>query len=361
MYRVYIYKINYVPDNLKHDEEEKFLRFGYITSDNGDVLSHIKQACQGVFIAMNGKHRVHAHILSAWVPKNAHHSALTIGFTETEHENLRQSNLAEFKKFKNDFNFSSKLKFELKHFYFQSLHNAIKFLPDNVIHKLTPTVDYLHAEDDTKLEVSFSVPAYKCLHLDQMQINALKAVLSSSAKVPVLIAGPFGTGKTRMLARLAHDILKSRATRVLICAHHQASADTFINYFGSMKEDNYRPWYVQMVRVTPSYYNLEEYQKYKKYFKRVNEITWDFINTKRLVITTLGTVLKLRRNIHGDKTKFFTHILIDEGAQTREPETVSPLLFAGESTKIIIAGDHCQVNVKCCLVFLNVIIICECV
>ena len=40
---------------------------------------------------------------------------------------------------------------------------------------------------------------------------------------------------------------------------------------------------------------------------------------------------------------FYTDILIDEGAQTREPETVGPLSLAGRFTRIVIAGDHRQV------------------
>ena len=43
------------------------------------------------------------------------------------------------------------------------------------------------------------------------------------------------------------------------------------------------------------------------------------------------------------KAKCFTHILIDEGAQTREPEAIAPLGLADDNTKIVIAGDHMQV------------------
>ena len=35
---------------------------------------------------------------------------------------------------------------------------------------------------------------------------------------------------------------------------------------------------------------------------------------------------------------------MDEGAQSREPEAVAPLTFASRDTKIIIAGDHKQVD-----------------
>ena len=35
---------------------------------------------------------------------------------------------------------------------------------------------------------------------------------------------------------------------------------------------------------------------------------------------------------------------MDEGAQTREPESVGPLCLANKETKIVIAGDHNQVG-----------------
>ena len=40
---------------------------------------------------------------------------------------------------------------------------------------------------------------------------------------------------------------------------------------------------------------------------------------------------------------FFTHILIDEAAQALEPETLTPLVFAGPNTKVVFTGDHMQV------------------
>ena len=62
------------------------------------------------------------------------------------------------------------------------------------------------------------------------------------------------------------------------------------------------------------------------------------IKQSRLIITTFLTAPQLI-NL---KVKRFTHILIDEGAQTQEPETIAPLGLADENAKIVIAGDHLQ-------------------
>jgi superfamily I DNA and/or RNA helicase len=39
----------------------------------------------------------------------------------------------------------------------------------------------------------------------------------------------------------------------------------------------------------------------------------------------------------------FSHILLDEAAQAMESEAITPLLFAGKETKLVLAGDHMQV------------------
>ena len=319
------------------------MRYGYITSNSGDTLSHIKQASQGAFITLELNKIIHVKFVSGFqIPNKANFNALTFAIHEKDCNMLEQfTKEIPQKRFKNDFCIRRHVKFELKYFYFQTLHAAVDNLPAYVIQRLIPNPKLLSVEH--KIPYESSRPAYKCLHLDRMQINGLETVFSSSPNFPILIAGPFGTGKTRMLATIAYEILKKRNSRVLICAHHQASADTFVDYFGSMIDD-VRPWRIAMVRIVPnSTYHLKDFQKYKHFFIPIDDVSKDFVMSKRLVITTLGTVQKLKY-VLPYRTKFFTDILIDEGAQTREPETVSPLIFAGETTRIVIAGDHCQVR-----------------
>lgn len=40
----------------------------------------------------------------------------------------------------------------------------------------------------------------------------------------------------------------------------------------------------------------------------------------------------------------FSHILLDEAAQAMESEAITPLMCAGEDTKLVLAGDHMQVK-----------------
>ena len=70
--------------------------------------------------------------------------------------------------------------------------------------------------------------------------------------------------------------------------------------------------------------------------------TRDDVVQHRVVVTTLSTshaLLDLQL-FHG----FFTHILVDEAAQALEPETLTPLFLAGPTTKVVLTGDHMQVQ-----------------
>ena len=61
-----------------------------------------------------------------------------------------------------------------------------------------------------------------------------------------------------------------------------------------------------------------------------------------VVVTTFLTALSVKMAIHD---KYFTHVLLDEAAQVREPEAVAPLCMANLYTKIVVAGDNQQVNI----------------
>ena len=66
---------------------------------------------------------------------------------------------------------------------------------------------------------------------------------------------------------------------------------------------------------------------------------------KRVIITTFLTATNLRqKEAESHQPLIFSHILIDEGAQTREPEAIGALAVAKEETKVVIVGDNKQVG-----------------
>ena len=324
-----------MPANLD-DEREEHVRYGLISGSDGDAMAYAKQASEGAIIALPNGYLVHVQHVFASVPRGEDATSISIALSKSEVNKIVQWD----RKSKTLFEFEANVRFELKHSYFQRLHKAVDKLSPEIIAKIMPEESDFRKYDFVRQ----SRPKYEQLELDRTgQIQALNAIVSSCSTAPILVVGPFGTGKTRLLARAAYQILriKHKKARILVCAHHQASVDTFLEYFGQMKEDESEPWDVELVRIIPNKsYHSNICSMYKHLFKTVREIQSLKIDRFQLVITTLGTALHL----HKPGKKFFTHILMDEGAQTREPESVGPLCLANQETKIVIAGDHYQVG-----------------
>ena len=232
--------------------------------------------------------------------------------------------------------------FEVKKSYFDDLNNIINRIPDDALKRIIP-----NQEDFSEVLDLRQIPKsqYSQLQLDESQFRGLQTMLFSRSSAPVLIPGPFGSGKTRLLAAAADEIIndsKSRnvAGRVLICCHHQDTADLFMNqYFVKMLENTENPWDVEVVRIT-SYHRKTEV----KYCVSISNFKESFGNYKIkqyiVIVTTFVGALRISEVVPKD---YFTHILIDEGAQTREPETIAPLIMANKDTHIVIAGDTQQV------------------
>lgn len=326
MYEVSVYQPGFKPNGMEYHGDEELTRFGYISCSDGDKLSYAKQASGGSFISLDEHTFIKAKHIFARIPKETNSNAIVFGLTKEETSKLvRWTSLAKTRWCR-----SLPVHFELKHSYFQGLHTALDRISPEIIMKILPNDESF--ADEQKREWYPGKPAYKALELDSYQQRALRTIMNSSVGAPVLVTGPFGTGKTRLLARAAYEILKFQKSKVLICAHHQASVDTFVEILGGIIEND------DMIRVIPNNsYHSNVRDKYPHLFVPKSQMHHNY-SAKRLVITTLGTLRIYSR---------FTHILIDEGAQTREPETIGPLRFAQNWTKIVIAGDHLQVFQSC--------------
>ena len=162
------------------------------------------------------------------------------------------------------------------------------------------------------------------------------------------MTGSAGTGKTQMLAQAAFQICivhQMKNSRVLLCTHRHTSANFFLTkYFGPMKE--HHGWKVSIARMIEHKYISNIEKCYQPYCATVSQVA-KRLSKIHLVISTFDLTVHLAQQLKGSLGDWFTHILIDEGAQTREPETIAPLSLCGPNTVIAIAGDHKQV----CLVF----------
>ena len=350
-YGLFLYPVGVVPNWLWHGN--KYDRYGCLLGMTGDQIQYATQASQNVFIVKQshdgGGRKVDVCIADI-LPANfssleddlylgfhyQHISQLRCYFPDVDHYIVEVH-----------------AEFEVKHQYFDRLHDAVNTISWECIARILP--ECKNFKDGLSLS-HIPFPEHQSLYLDaRFQFKALQLAAFSESMAPVLIPGPFGTGKTRLLAVATDNFVqdgrrRSHPTRVLVCCHHQASADTFIErYFGCIHTSKNYPWFVYLARVTSEQYSYKG--EFNEYYITVDEFKcWISGSTTCseynyfVVVTTFLTSLRivdvLGRN-------FFTHILIDEGAQAREPESIAPLCLANAQTKILIAGDEQQVNSRC--------------
>ncbi|KAF0037601.1 hypothetical protein F2P81_010475, partial [Scophthalmus maximus] len=165
---------------------------------------------------------------------------------------------------------------------------------------------------------------------------------------PILIIGPYGTGKTFTLAQAVKHILRQDHSRVLICTHSNSAADLYI-------KDYLHP-YVEAGN--PHARPLRVYFR-NRWVKTVNPVVQQYclisnthitfqmptredILRHRVVVVTLSTSQYLCQ-LDLDPG-FFSHILLDEAAQAMECETIMPFALASKNTRIVLAGDHMQLS-----------------
>ena len=336
---------------MTKDERPMHVRFGYLLDLNGDQIAYATQASEGAFIMHEGE-EVKMHILR----ENYSHT------NERMYIAFDKSNLSKLEKLKTlsvsrEF-YTSPMKieveFELKHFYFNSLHDAIKLLPSEIIARIMPEAQEFKAISWSQLPDMQQFKNY----CSKDQLNALKAIATCSSNgPPILIDGAFGTGKTRILAVAAHYLFQEsqkskQPVRVLVCTQMRVSADTFLECYLFKLIDLLRlqqePGRVYLIRAAHGRISkLEQYYRTVSWFKTHIERS-SYKEHNYLIIAPCLTALQLAKFIPNG---FFTHILLDEGAQTREPEAVAPLSMAGRDTKIVIAGDQNQARF-CQLLFI---------
>lgn len=343
-YEVCLYES--VPEWLQ--ENEKPVAVAHIDGMNGDTLAYATQSSEGLYLvdysSQGEKEICRAEIHSA----NFHttEKKLYISLSKKAVSEIR-------KRFCRPTSFVVEVEFEVKHGYFNTLHQAIVNLPSYMIQRLMPKKnDFLHLTETDTVESSCE---YKFLDIDSdSQLATFRTIVAASPKVPVVISGPFGSGKTRLLACAAYHFaeqgLKNKGfTRVLICAHHPASTQTYITkYFMPIvkdREQQRKAWNVKLIRIIRGkvhrdtsyacYRNIQEFSQEIRSGRHVHERSIIIIATY-MMCSNLFNILKFPKG-------FFTHILLDEATQVREPEAVIPLCLATRNAKVIIAGDSKQV------------------
>ena len=331
----------------EENEDKRDVRYGYLSADHldGDKVAYAEQACEkdgNLVISYNGEDYL-AKMILVYPQKK-----------QQDHIYIRMPKVDALKFTYNKSQFvipEVHVMFELKYSYFDRLHEAVDLLSHGTIQRLIP-VDSSWFSCPGENPALFLFNRYKeFLTLDHGQLKALQMIVYAEPKAPVIVVGSFGTGKTQMLAQAAFQIFIAKHgenPRVLVCAHHQASANAFLtNYFGPMKELGWKVSIVRMIMYAKIKEGLKDIDERYRQYCRSSSFVSNNLHRIQLVVTTFANCLHLAKLLKGSADRWFTHILIDEGAQTREPEAIAPLFMCGPKTVVAIAGDHKQVSTDC--------------
>ena len=335
-----------VPRHISKKTIRADKKYGSLNVKDGDVIAYATQASEAVYLITYDRKGRRQGVRAEILRDNYNHTDDKMYISmdiSSELSNFYEGIEAEF---------------EVKHSFFDRLHDVLTNLPDEIVKRIMPETEQFTGQIKANyVSILKNIPKEYAhiLHLDKMKDDLLEAYQIALSCIcgapPVLISGAFGTGKTCFLSSIAYCFVSEEVrigvpSRVLICAHHQATADTIVrDYFCPMLEHKAVPFNVKVIRVTSNDYQLHRDHKYDKRYCSISKFKEDAHHyrsiQKLVVITTLLTSFHLKEMFCQG---FFTHILIDEGAQAREPEAVAPLCLADRKTKIVIAGDPQQVS-----------------
>uniref|UniRef100_A0A4W5KNA1 Helicase with zinc finger 2 n=1 Tax=Hucho hucho TaxID=62062 RepID=A0A4W5KNA1_9TELE len=235
------------------------------------------------------------------------------------------------------------VQFQLNRLKFCEMHKAIDLLPDT--EKVLP--DFRNCI----VPVSKTQQNYNLNAKQQAAMEFIVGDTNGGGSVsPLLIYGPFGTGKTLTLATAAKELVRQPHTRVLICTLTNSSADLYVK--GHFHESvNSGDLEIKLLRIKSEESSVQSTDeitlqychrsKNRQFFSLPDK---DTVDSCRVVITTTA----MARHLHDLKLPggYFTHILIDEASQMLECEALMPLGLAGPVTRVVLAGDHMQMGPK---------------
>ncbi|XP_056887023.1 helicase with zinc finger domain 2 isoform X3 [Takifugu flavidus] len=248
---------------------------------------------------------------------------------------------------RNTESYQMEIQFQLNRLRFCTMHKAVDLLPDMT--RVLPDLE--------KCEVPIRSDQYvgvTALNIKQQQ--ALSFIVGNSSDptfvAPLLIYGPFGTGKTFTLATAAIELSKEPGNKVLICTCTNSSADLYIREhfhpFTDKKNDKLRP--IRVKANTPGIAISSTDEITLKYCL-LSEDGHYFLPPTKVVLDQYNIVITTTRmafNFHSLNLPqgFFTHIFIDEASQMLECDALIPLGLAGPKTRVVLAGDHMQMGPK---------------
>lgn len=221
--------------------------------------------------------------------------------------------------------------FDISHSHYRHQHMAIENADETTLAKIfPPDLKTIERKNTTKELTALKSGPFR---LDwQYQLKALNQMLSCEPAAPYLLLGPFGTGKTYLLAAVVTKLIDGRRNRVLVCTHRRRGAD---GIYKTLQDKRIR----NVARMVGS---ADDAEKMRMFGSSAITPLDTATGAYSVLVTTFGVAGNLVESVRQGLVRF-SHILIDEGAQCPEPEALGALILAQESTKVIIVGDNKQV------------------
>ncbi|XP_016419626.1 helicase with zinc finger domain 2-like isoform X2 [Sinocyclocheilus rhinocerous] len=236
------------------------------------------------------------------------------------------------------------VQFQLDRLSFCQIHQAIDHLPD--LHYVLP--DFSNS--------CVPVNITKQSELNNKQQIALNFILGkcdvNKVAPPLLIYGPFGTGKTLCLASAAKQLALRSQNKVLICTYTNSSADLYVRgHFHSYITNGHPNLKILRIKANKGGASIKATDDITQKYCLCSPDRQSFIRparsdleSHRIIITTTSMARHFRELKLPEG--FFSHILIDEASQMLEGEALMALGLAGKHTRVVLAGDHMQMAPK---------------
>ncbi|XP_030584447.1 helicase with zinc finger domain 2 isoform X2 [Archocentrus centrarchus] len=240
--------------------------------------------------------------------------------------------------------YQMEVQFQLDHLSYCTMHKAVDLLPDtNIVFPVFKNC-------------VVPVNNVTCENLNTKQQLAVEFITGKSIVkkfvAPLLIYGPFGTGKTFTLATATRELCKDPQNKVLICTHTNSSADLYVREhfhpFIRKRNDKIRPIRIKANKQGTA---LDATDNITLKYCLLSEDGYHFLPPTKAALdqhNIIITTTTMARHFHDlNLTEgYFTHILIDEASQMLECEALMALGLAASKTRVVLAGDHMQMGPK---------------
>jgi len=247
-----------------------------------------------------------------------------------------------------DMKIKAEVQFKLSRVSLVEMHYAIEKISD---------MSVVHPDISAAPAIPWSPASQWAQDLDpRLNPKQKEAIIAVTAPMtltlpPILIIGPYGTGKTFALGKAIEHLLTKDGCKILVCTHSNSAADLYIKEYldpaftnGKIDKKLLRVYYhnrwVQTVHPTIQKYCLIESDPVTS-SRKFKTPSLEDLQDKDIIVATLSTSRCIAELL---PVGHFTHILLDEAAQAMETEAIMPLVLADKETRVVLAGDHMQLE-----------------